>query len=193
MNKFNLGLRCLFITILCAPLMTQGNEIQVSDSIINVTHVQYLSSVGFDGFTSRFESLLGKHDVTAYQNLLKDPKKIQEVENIIEGQAGQSGFMIFAVLDHGSLLEIKGVQQKAKQYVIGNPLFAARMTEHEIRSALYAPLRVLVYEDSEHKTLIEYDLPSRLFGQFNNPEVDLVAKDLDLKLETLIKDSMKSN
>jgi hypothetical protein len=48
----------------------------------------------------------------------------------------------------------------------------------------------LVYEDSQHKTQIEYDLPSSLFGQFNNSEVNVVAKELDLKLETLIKESM---
>jgi uncharacterized protein (DUF302 family) len=170
--------------------MTQGKEIQVSNSIITVTHVHFSSSLGFDEFTLRFEKSLGRHDLGAYQDLLKDPTKIKEVEKIIEAQAGRSGFMIFVVLDHGSLLEIKGAPQTAKQYVIGNPLYAARMTAHDIRAALYAPLRVLVYEDSQHKTQIEYDLPSSLFGQFNNSEVNFVAKELDFKLETLIKESM---
>jgi len=190
MTKFRIGLYSFFISKLRLIIMTQVNEIQVSNSII-VSHVQNSTTLGFDEYTARFESLLGKHDVTAYQNLLKDPTAAKEVERIINAQAGPSGFMIFAVLDHGSLLAIKGNPKNAKQYVIGNPLLAARMTEYEIRAALYAPLRILVYEDSEHKTLIEYDLPSSLFRQFNNPEVDLVAKDLDLKLETLIFEKIK--
>jgi uncharacterized protein (DUF302 family) len=73
-------------------------------------------------------------------------------------------------------LNLKGKPCKAKQYVIGNPLVAIQMTIHIIRAALYAPLRIVVYED-EH-----YDLPSSLFGQFDNDAILQVAKGLDEKL-----------
>ena len=33
------------------------------------------------------------------------------------------------------------------QYLVGNPLFAVQMTQHDIRPSLYAPLRVLIYEN----------------------------------------------
>lgn len=36
-------------------------------------------------------------------------------------------------------------------------------------------------------TRIEFDQPSSLFGQFNNPEVTVVARSLDAKLASLIK------
>ena len=60
------------------------------------------------------------------------------------------------------------------------------MTRHDIRAALYAPLRLLVYEVDNRTTKIEYDQPSSLFGQFDNLEVTAVARSLDIKLANLI-------
>jgi uncharacterized protein (DUF302 family) len=60
------------------------------------------------------------------------------------------------------------------------------MTQHDIRASLYAPLRVLIYENEEGKTCVEYDKPSALFGQFGNAKVTDVAAMLDQKLESLV-------
>jgi len=84
------------------------------------------------------------------------------------------------------LLE-RGWWVKAKQYLIGNPLTAIQMSRHDLRAALYAPLRVLVYEDDRQRTVIEYDQPSSLFGQFGNAEVTSVGASLDRKLEAVIR------
>jgi uncharacterized protein (DUF302 family) len=156
---------------------------------IAVTHRTYSSDGTFDDFTRRFESRCGVHDGDAYKELLADPEKRKTAETVIAAQEGASGFMIFASYDHGALLNIKGAPRKAKQYVVGNPLIAARMTEHDIRTALYAPLRVLVYEDADTRLQVEYDLPSTLFGQFHDPKVDAVARELDAKLERLIAEA----
>jgi uncharacterized protein (DUF302 family) len=77
--------------------------------------------------------------------------------------------------------------RKARQYVIGNPLIAVTMTRQDIRAGLYAPLRILVYEAEDRSTRVEYDLPSSLFGQFNDPEVTVIAQSLDKKLANAIK------
>ena len=103
----------------------------------------------------------------------------------LKAMAGSSGFMLFSTSDHGRLLRLVGQQRKAVQYVIGNPLFAVEMTRHAIGAALYAPLRVLVYEAEDGKTYIEYDRPSSLFGQFGDERVDRMAAALDQKLEEL--------
>jgi uncharacterized protein (DUF302 family) len=99
--------------------------------------------------------------------------------------AGPSGFMLFGTNDHGSLLRLAGQKRKAVQYVVGNPLFALRMTEHDVRAGLYPPLRVLLYEDEEGKTCLEYDRPSSLFGQFGDDRISPTAAMLDRKLEAL--------
>ena len=105
--------------------------------------------------------------------------------------AGPSGFMLFGTNDHGALLRLVGQKRKAVQYVVGNPLLALRMTQHDLRSGLYAPLRVLLYEDERGKTCLEYDRPSSLFGQFNDDRIASVAAMLDRKLEALVTTAIR--
>jgi uncharacterized protein (DUF302 family) len=111
---------------------------------------------------------------------------VEKVRKKIEAMVGPSGFMLFRTSDHGTLLRLAGQKKKAIQYLVGNPLFAMQMTQHDIRASLYAPLRVLIYENEEGKTSVEYDKPSSLFGQFGNAKVTEVAAMLDRKLEQLV-------
>jgi uncharacterized protein (DUF302 family) len=156
---------------------------------ISVNHVVRSFQTPYDAFISRFESQLGKHDSSAYWNSVADPDRAKDVEAILQRQEGSSGLMIFTIFDHGAFLNIKGAPQKARQYVVGNPLYASRMTQHDIRASLYAPLRVLIYVDKAGSTCVEYDLPSSLFSQFKNDKVNEVAAELDRKLSTLVEQS----
>jgi uncharacterized protein (DUF302 family) len=156
---------------------------------ISVIHVIYSSDTDFDTFVSKFEGQLGRHDISAYQRFLASGD-VKAAERSLENQEGPSGLMLFSVYDHGVLLHIKGAPRQARQYVVGNPLYAARMTEHDIRAGLYAPLRVFVYAEQTGKLHVEYDLPSSLFGQFHNERIDAVALDLDKKLADLIAKSI---
>jgi uncharacterized protein (DUF302 family) len=156
---------------------------------ISVNHVVRSFQTPYDAFISRFESQLGRHDISAYRNLLGNPKRSKDVEAVLQRQEGANGLMLFTFYDHGALLSIKGSPRKARQYIVGNPLYAARMTQHDIRAALYAPLRVLVYADDSGSTCVEYDLPSTLFGQFENAKVNEVAAELDRKMSDLIEKS----
>jgi hypothetical protein len=49
------------------------------------------------------------------------------------------------------------------------------MTRHDLRGVLYAPLRVLLYEDERARTCLEYDKPSSLFGLFDGDWIAPVA------------------
>lgn len=51
------------------------------------------------------------------------------------------------------------------------------MTQRGIGSGLYAPLSLLVAGD-EGGTVLEYDRPSTLLGQFDNPDIDKVAREM---------------
>ena len=117
--------------------------------------------------TRAFERQLGRFDPDVYKALAAGGDA-EGVRAKIEAMAGPSGFMLFGTHDHGALLRLAGQKRKAIQYVVGNPLFALQMTQHDIRASLYAPLRVLLYEDEAGKTCVEYDRPSSLFGQFGN-------------------------
>jgi uncharacterized protein (DUF302 family) len=99
--------------------------------------------------------------------------------------------MLFGTQNHGALLRLAGQKRKAVQYVVGNPLFALQMTQHDVRAGLYAPLRVLIYENEDGKTCVEYDKPSSLFGQFGNDRISPTAAMLDRKLDTLVAASFE--
>ena len=99
--------------------------------------------------------------------------------------------MLFGTNDHGALLRVVGRPARAVQYVVGNPLFALQMTQHDLRAGLYAPLRVLLYEDDRGRTCLEYDKPSSLFGQFQNDRISPTAALLDKKLEDLVTTAIR--
>jgi uncharacterized protein (DUF302 family) len=150
---------------------------------IEVRHVSMEVNADFERFTQNLERSLSRFDPSLYKGLETDPLSVQKR---LEKAAGE-GLMLFNIREHGKLLNIVGAPRKAKQYVLGNPLVAIRMTRHDIRAGLYAPLRILVYEADDRVTRVEFDLPSSLFGQFDNPEVTAVARSLDIKLASLIE------
>jgi uncharacterized protein (DUF302 family) len=157
---------------------------------ITLEHIHVEADKPFDKVVQAFEKQLGRFDPEVYKWLTSgvSPDKVRAK---IEAMAGPSGFMSFRTSDHGALLRLAGQRKKALQYLVGNPLFALQMTQHDIRAALYAPLRVLIYENEKGKTCVEYDKPSSLFGQFGNTKVTEVATMLDRKLERLIARAMQ--
>ncbi|HEX4591054.1 MAG TPA: hypothetical protein VH120_14045 [Gemmataceae bacterium] len=47
--------------------------------------------------------------------------------------------MLFKTSDHGALPRLVGRQRKkALQYLVGNPLIAVQMTQHDVRAGRYA-------------------------------------------------------
>jgi len=156
----------------------------MNDSRFTVDHIRLTTDKPFEDVASAFERRLGRFDPDAYKSLAAGGDA-EGVRAKIEAMAGPSGFMLFGTQDHGALLRLAGQKRKAVQYVVGNPLFALQMTRHDVRAALYAPLRVLVYENDDGKTCVEYDRPSSLFGQFGDDRIRPTAAMLDRKLEDL--------
>jgi uncharacterized protein (DUF302 family) len=150
-----------------------------------VDHVRIESDKGFDVVAQAFERQLGRFDPEVYRSLAEGGRP-EEVRARTEAMAGPSGFMLFRTSDHGALLRLAGQKRKALQYLLGNPLIAVEMTRHDIRAGLYAPLRVLLYENDGGKTCVEYDTPSSLFGQFGDDRVRATAAMLDRKLGALV-------
>jgi uncharacterized protein (DUF302 family) len=157
----------------------------MNDTRFMVDHVRQVSDKPFDEVAAAFEQQLGRFDPEVYRSLAANGD-VNETKAWIEAMVGPSGFMLFATNNHGALLRLAGQKRKAVQYVVGNPLFALQMTQHDIRASLYAPLRVLLYENEEGKTCLEYDQPSSLFGQFGDERITATATMLDRKLAGLV-------
>ena len=158
----------------------------MNDSRFVVDHVRLATDKPFEEVAQAFERQLGRFDPDVYKSLAASGDA-EGVRAKIEAMAGPSGFMLFGTNDHGALLRLAGQEQKAVQYVVGNPLFALQMTRHDVRAALYAPLRVLIYENEQVKTCVEYDRPSSLFAQFGDERISPTAAMLDRKLEALVE------
>src|ERR1700730_5968380 len=152
---------------------------------ITVEHVRVVADKPFDQVVKAFEQQLGQFNPEVYKSLSAG-EDTEKVRAKIEAMVGPSGFMLFRTSDHGALLRLAGQNKKALQYLVGNPLFAVQMTQHDIRASLYAPLRVLLYENEAGKTCVEYDKASSLFGQFGNAKVTDIATMLDRKMEQLV-------
>jgi uncharacterized protein (DUF302 family) len=165
-------------------------ENEMSDNHFTVDHVRRTTDKPFGNVTTAFERQLGRFEPGVYQALAAGGNA-EGARAKIEAMAGPSGFMLFASHNHGALLRLAGQQRKAVQYVVGNPLFALQMTQHDIRASLYAPLRVLIYENEQGKTCVEYDRPSSLFGQFGNDRIAPTAAMLDHKLEEWVSASFE--
>jgi len=158
----------------------------MNDSGITVNHVHVAVGKPFEQVTKAFEHQLGKFDPVVLRQATDASGEIEKSKAKIAAMEGPSGFMLFSTTDHGALLRLAGQKRKAIQYVVGNPLIALQMTQHDIRASLYAPLRVLIYENEKGETCFEYDKPSALFGQFGNSGINPVAATLDRKLEALV-------
>jgi len=161
------------------------------NSPFTAEHVWVTTELPFEQVTRNFEARLGKYDRAAMASGGEANTNAEEFRQRIEAMAGPSGFMLFDSFDHGRLLTLFGKKTRAIQFVIGNPLFALQMTQHNTAAGLYAPLRVLIYQDVDGlddggKTCVEYDSAASLFGQFGDARITKVAAMLDNKLDALI-------
>ena len=63
------------------------------------------------------------------------------------------------------------------------------MTRHIPEAALYAPLRLVVYEDEEGRTFVAYDNFVSLLAQYQREEITQVARVVEQKLEALVAEA----
>jgi uncharacterized protein (DUF302 family) len=161
--------------------MTKANR---TSKTIAVEHVRIASQRPFAVVREALESSLSKLDASIPDALRHgDRNRAQEYE------ASGPKLSIFLERDHGSLLEIAGHRRNAIQYDIGNPLTASKMTRHDLGAALYAPLRVVLFEDQQGRAVFEYDKPSSFFSQFDDERVTEVGLYLDTTLEAVLLDA----
>jgi len=160
------------------PLITQQT--------IQFEHVRIEAAKPFEAVKSALEVLVPSLDPAI-------PEALRQGDIVRANEALQRGpeLAIFSARDHGRLLRTAGLSRKAVQYEIGNPLTATEMTRHQLPAALYAPLRVVLYENEDGHSVFEYDRPSSLFGQFGDERVTAVARELDASLERVLAQALR--
>lgn len=154
----------------------------VSTRSISVDHVTIGSDKSFQEVRAKLETLLPRIDDGIF--VLLQYGESDRARRELEASAPLS---IFGQRNHGVLLSIAGLERRAVQYDIGNPLTASKMTRHQLSAGLYAPIRVLLREDADGVVAFEYDRPASVFGQFGHDDVDAVAQQLDRDLQAVLE------
>jgi uncharacterized protein (DUF302 family) len=162
-----------------------ATEPKVSRNSIQVEHIRIDSHKSYGDVRAALEKLPRFDDriraLLHYGEIARVKAELKKIQ-------GDAGLVIFSVATHGDWLQILSGGRHAVQYVIGNVIVSTQMTRHELAAGLYAPLRVILYENRAGTATFEYDLPSTLFGQYGNESVTAVAKELDQKIfDVLIK------
>jgi uncharacterized protein (DUF302 family) len=100
---------------------------------------------------------------------------------------GESGFMLFAELNHGGWLPIFGVHRRTERWIFGNPLIAVTMIRHDITAGLFAPVEMLITEAEDGAgTVVTIVRPSSLMVIESNPPLQAAAEALDAEVEAFL-------
>lgn len=152
--------------------------------------------IRFDGVRVRYDSVKSYDELVAA--LLADigdkPVPINEFATAssswesyrerVESHVGPSGFMLFALIDHGAWITKDGIDRKALRVILGNPLIAITMLRHDVSAGLFAPVELLILDQGQGSSLT-YVKPSSLMVVEPNPELLGAARELDAKLAAL--------
>ena len=146
------------------------------------------SSKPFDGIVAAIKASIGHPNMAEFGQTTQRATTAAELEAAIQPILGESGLMQFVEFDHGMIIR-KGTENHSSRIirlVIGNPLIMKEMAKRVPDAGSYAPVTVLVDEraDGVH---ISYDRMASLLAPYGNRDALRVARDLDAKVEELLR------
>jgi uncharacterized protein (DUF302 family) len=109
----------------------------------------------------------------------------ESYEHEVHSHVGPSGFMLFALWNHGGWIKKAGIARKVLRVVIGNPLIAITMLRHDVTAGLFAPVELLLTEEENGRSALTYVVPSSLMVVEPNEPLRAAALELDAKLAAL--------
>jgi uncharacterized protein (DUF302 family) len=156
----------------------------VTSQTIAVEHIKIASERPFAEVRQKLEATVPKVDESVVKGCAAAIRKRAK-----DYKENGPKLSIFVARDLGGMLQIAGGPRNAMQYEIGNALTASKMTRHQLPAALYAPLRVVLYQDEQGRGIFEYDKPSSFFGQYGDERVTKVGRYLDATLEAVLRNA----
>lgn len=153
------------------------------------TRVRVTSARTFDAVREALSAQMGRVTVPEVTALARQVETPEEYHRIVsERWVGTSGFMQFAVIDHGEWLPLYGIERRTERWILGNPLIAITMIRHDISAGLFAPVELLITEGAEGAgCTIDYVIPSSMIAPAgSSDDLRRTARALDEKLDALI-------
>ena len=157
-------------------------------SKIEVERFSLVTSKGFDDVVAAVKTAIGHPDIAEFWKSTQRAHSFAELESTIEKAVGNAGLMLFAEFDHGAIVrkETGRFTPRIIRFVIGNPLIMKEMAKHVPDAGSYAPVTVLVDERTDGVHL-SYDRLASLLAPYENPDALEVARNLDMKVEDLLR------
>jgi uncharacterized protein (DUF302 family) len=156
--------------------------------LVNVQRCSIISRKPFDAVLAAVEEAIGRPNMVEFTAKVAAAKTFEEMQNVINESVSRIGLMEFMRLDHGAILAKAGVDgdPKCVRVIMGNPLIMQSMARLVPDAGSYAPVTVLVDERADGVHL-SYDRMASLLAPYGNSEALNVARDLDAKVENLLR------
>jgi uncharacterized protein (DUF302 family) len=157
---------------------------------LEVDRLSVTSSKSFEAVVAALEAAIGHPDMVEFAKLSEHAPTFAEYERAVHRGLGKTGLMQFMKLDSGAVLRQETGHDTPKiiRFLIGNPLIMKEMARHVPDAAAYAPVTILVVEQPEGVRLM-YDTMGSLLAPYGNREALDVARDLDTKIENLLREA----
>jgi Domain of unknown function DUF302 len=142
----------------------------------------------FEEIARRLTATIGRPDMKAFHDAVASASSVVELEAVVRRAIGSSDLMEFVRFDSGDVLrkEKGGQGPKMLRLVVGNPLIMKEMAKVVPDAASYAPVTILIDERADGVHL-SYDLMASLLAPYGSEVALVVARDLDMKVETLLE------
>jgi len=163
-------------------------KVNVEARAFTGTRIVVHTSRAYDDVLGNLRRLMRASTIGEVVALAKEPiTEAEFVREVEDRLVGESGFMLFAEIDHGGWLPKFGIEQRAVRCIFGNPLYAITMMRHDITAGLFAPVELLVTENIDRAgSKVTYVRPSSLMVVETNPLLLDAAQALDGKLLELV-------
>ncbi|WP_197379230.1 DUF302 domain-containing protein [Mycolicibacterium mengxianglii] len=135
----------------------------------------------YDDVRTRYELLVPVVDYVAFAAAHSWDEALMAAED-----SAPYGFMRYYRGDVSAVMRGSSAPWNATQYLMGNHVIAERMFRHDPAVMLHAPLRTLIYTDSEGDTRFAVDQPSTLFASYGIDAITVVGQYLDELLARLL-------
>ncbi len=153
--------------------------------------VRHFTTVSFDQVLIELRARVGETFTKSKKQLSIDTETREEFEKRMEKYVGPSGFMLFAEIDHGRWIQKFGIKRRLLRWIIGNPLIAITLIQHDYTAGLFVPIDLLLAENDDGVGCnVTYAVPSSLVMFERNPQLRSAAEILDAKFENLLAEAM---
>ena len=155
-----------------------------------VERVTFVSNRSFEEVLEQLDKGIGRKNYGDLRRRMDESSTFEEFSSIIHDAVGSADLMEFMRLDlGGSMRRDPSVKAyKIVRIIAGNPLIMKQMVEHAPDAGSYAPVTILVYEQSDG-VHVSYDTMASHLASCNSEKALQVAKDLDAKVLHLLKEA----